>query len=136
MRILVSALCLVPALLTAQPPAAPVDVPARPLGRRAEGAGAVTVRVMMRGRLARGLAATGASGTVALKDGTGTVTAPATLELGLEPGAVAFRVGPTDPAIEILVPGTALRARGMLVQVVRDSAGGLLRVETGAAVAK
>ncbi len=118
---LAKVLWVIPTLGLAQPSAAPREAPVRALVRRANGAGAVTVHVTLTGRLGRELTPGPGGGAMALKDGAGTVTAPATLALGPEPGAVTFRVGLTDPAIEVLVAELGLRERGTLVLESRPS---------------
>ena len=136
MRLLLVLLCAAPAALAAQvpaqPPAAASDAPVQVLVRRAEGVGQTTLRIETSGRLLKGIGvAPGNDGTVELVGGTGSATAPVTVELSAEPGSVTFSVPSSGPALELVVAGSGMRARGNLVRVARDSATRQLRVEAG-----
>jgi hypothetical protein len=102
--------------------------------RAADSARPVTAAVGVRGRL---FAALGVApgpdgrriGEVRLSGPGGTATTPAALDVGEAPGTVTFTAPEGGSELELIVPGTSLRARGRAVRLVRDRAGGPLRAE-------
>jgi hypothetical protein len=125
--------CVAAALGTHRPAAAGAQT-VRALVRGADAAAPVVMAVELRGRLFASLGvAPGPDGRrvggVRLTGPGGTATTPAALEVGERPGAVTFRAPAGGPELELTVPGTALRARGRAVRLVRARAGGPLRAE-------
>jgi hypothetical protein len=119
-----------------EPPAvvAAVSGPARAVIRSADGASAVTMAVGREGQLFATLGvAPGPDGRrighVDLSGSIGSATTPADLEVSDASGEVMFIAPASGQELELTVPGTAQRARGHSVRLVRDRAGGPLRAE-------
>jgi hypothetical protein len=116
------------------PKAAAVAGPAQALIRSADGAPSVTMAVGRDGQL---FAALGVApgpdgrrvGRVNLSGSIGSATTPATLEVSDASGEVMFSAPAGGQELELTVPGTAQRARGHSVRLVRDRVGGPLRAE-------
>lgn len=113
---------------------AAVASPTQAVIRSAEGAPSVTMAVGRDGQL---FAALGVApgpdgrrvGRVDLSGSGGTATTPAALEVSEASGEVMFSAPASGQELELIVPGTAQRARGHSVRLVRDRAGGPLRAE-------
>jgi len=120
-----------PAALLGQPRA---TTQAHAIVRSSAGARAVTTQVRVSGQLFAALdVARGPDGrrlgTIRLSGPGGTATTPADLAVSDAAGAVTFSAPKAGPDLDVRVQGTALHARGRSVRVVRDRAGGPLRVE-------
>jgi len=108
--------------------------PTQAVIRSADGAPPVTMAVGRDGQL---FAALGVApgpdgrrvGRVDLSGAVGSATTPAALEVSDASGEVMFRAPEDGQELELTVPGTAQRARGHAVRLVRDRAGGPLRAE-------
>jgi hypothetical protein len=128
------AVCLSMAL-AASADASAQSVRTRALVRSADSTQQVAMQVQLTGSLFASLGPArlpgGApAGEVALYgDGHGTATTPAALVASDRAGVMTFTAPAAGPELEITVPGTSLRARGRVVRLVRDQAGGPLRVE-------
>lgn len=113
---------------------AAVAGPTQAVIRSADGAPSVTMAVGRDGQL---FAALGVApepdgrrvGRVNMSGSIGAATTPAALEVSDALGEVMFSAPAGGPGLELTVPGTAQRARGHSVRLVRDRAGGLLRAE-------
>lgn len=102
--------------------------------RSADGASPVTMAVGRDGDLFAAIGvARGADGRrvgrIEMSGAVGSATTPTDLEVGNGAGEVMFRAPADGQELEISVTGTAQRARGHAVRVVRDRAGGPLRAE-------
>ena len=120
----------------AEPPKAVASVagPAQAVIRSADGAPSVTMAVGRDGQLFAALGVAPAPdgrrvGRVDLSGSIGSATTPAALEVSDASGEVMFSVPAGGQELELTVPGTAQRARGHSVRLVRDRAGGPLRAE-------
>jgi len=119
-----------------EPPKAVAAVagPAQAVIRSADGAPSVTMAVGRDGQL---FAALGVApgpdgrrvGRVDLSGAVGSATTPAALEVSDASGEVMFSAPRDGQELELTVPGTAQRARGHAVRLVRDRVGGPLRAE-------
>jgi hypothetical protein len=119
-----------------EPPKAVAAVarPAQAVIRSADGTSSITMAVGRDGQL---FAALGVApgpdgrrvGRVNLSGAVGSATTPAALEVSDASGEVMFSAPQDGQELELTVPGTAQRARGHAVRLVRDRVGGPLRAE-------
>jgi len=108
--------------------------PTQAVIRSADGASPVTMAVGRDGDLFASIGvALGPDGRrvgrIEMAGSVGSATTPTALKVGSGAGEVMFRAPEDGQELEISVPGTAQRARGHAVRVVRDRAGGPLRAE-------
>ena len=117
-----------------QPQQEAVSGPTQAVIRSADGASPVTMAVGRDGDLFASIGvALGPDGRrvgrIKMAGSVGSATTPTALKVGSGAGEVMFRAPEDGQELEISVTGTAQRARGHAVRVLRDRAGGPLRAE-------